>query len=455
MEETDSPPATSRDSRNVWICLAYSFGFSFSLGVWGMAILGPYLYALTHSNTAVGWAEGIQGACLALAAIPAGIYADKNPANRVAVLKLSALFGVVTVLATLGAIHLNSFNMVTGALAMWGIFQGLWSPGLSALLADSVDQGQRSKIFTTQFALTVSSTSAGPVLSLILFHVRGDSWTLSSLSLIFALGVLVVVPFNFLLCGLQSPGSSEEGKIGAKSEVVLRQGNTVKFMSFEIHQGWIPGIVAFSNFIAGLASGMTIKFFPLFFENQCKLSPTFVSSIFVISPLMISIFAWFAQKLSLKIGRIQVSTICVCSGVSLLVVMSFHSLWDKPEWIVSIYLIRTALINARAPLVKSVLMDYTSPAMRAKWSSLESVTSFGWSGSAVLGGILADQTGYGRTFLITAAMQFVSCLVLMLITPIVRLESQKLVSDTEEDKIGLLDEDNTTLDPEGGENEVH
>eukprot|EP00475_Leptophrys_vorax_P031863 TRINITY_DN48577_c0_g1_i1.p1 TRINITY_DN48577_c0_g1~~TRINITY_DN48577_c0_g1_i1.p1 ORF type:complete len:358 (-),score=75.73 TRINITY_DN48577_c0_g1_i1:69-1142(-) len=298
-----------------------------------------------------------------------------------------------------------------------------------------------TELFTTQFALTVSSTSGGPLLSLVLFHVKGDTWTLSSLSLIFALGVLVYVPFNVMLCCLQSSSPTEafeklkgtdqeddedeeeEGKADKKN-VVLRKGNSYEIFGFRIHQGWIPGIVASSDLIAGLASGMTIKFFPLFFENQCKLTPTFVSSIYVISPLMISILAWIAQKLSLKLGRIQVSTIFTCFGVSLLVSMSIRVLWDKPSVIVPIYLVRTALMNASSPLIKSVLMDYTSPEMRAKWSSLESVTSFGWSGSAVLGGILADRTGYGHTFLITASMQFLSCLVLMIAMPIVRLEAQ-------------------------------
>jgi len=179
-----------------------------------------------------------------------------------------------------------------------------------------------------------------------------------------------------------------------------------------------------------LASGMTIKFFPLFFENQCKLSPTFVSTIYVVSPLTIAVLAWIAQKISLKIGRVQVSTMFTTIGVSLLVTMSLRSLWEHSAIIVPIFIVRTALMNATTPLVKSILMDYTSPEMRAKWSSLESVTGFGWSGSAVLGGILADNFGYGYTFVITAAMQFLSCLVLMLTLPIVRLESTKALHST-------------------------
>lgn len=42
---------------------------------------------------------------------------------------------------------------------------------------------------------------------------------------------------------------------------------------------------------------------------------------------------------------------------------------------------------------------------RAAWNSLEAVTSFGWSGSAALGGWLIHRYGFQFTFLVTATMQ--------------------------------------------------
>ena len=52
-------------------------------------------------------------------------------------------------------------------------------------------------------------------------------------------------------------------------------------------------------------------------------------------------------------------------------------------------------------------MDFVPKATRARWKSLESIASFGWCGSAVLGGVLADQTSYSSTFLYTAGLQFI------------------------------------------------
>lgn len=58
-------------------------------------------------------------------------------------------------------------------------------------------------------------------------------------------------------------------------------------------------------------------------------------------------------------------------------------------------------------------MDHVPSKQRAKWKSLESVSSFGWCGSAALGGYLADQpgVGYTGTFMYTAMIQ--GCAVLL------------------------------------------
>lgn len=48
---------------------------------------------------------------------------------------------------------------------------------------------------------------------------------------------------------------------------------------------------------------------------------------------------------------------------------------------------------------------------RARWNSMESIMQFGWSGSAVLGGLIIDHSTYSVSFLTTAAVQASSILV--------------------------------------------
>jgi hypothetical protein len=72
-------------------------------------------------------------------------------------------------------------------------------------------------------------------------------------------------------------------------------------------------------------------------------------------------------------------------------------------------------MNSSYPLLESVLMDSVKSNERAKWKSLESIASFGWTGSALLGGILADKHSYEFTFKATALMQLFGGLILIFI----------------------------------------
>ena len=68
------------------------------------------------------------------------------------------------------------------------------------------------------------------------------------------------------------------------------------------------------------------------------------------------------------------------------------------------------------------MTDSVPKSTRARWKSLESVSTLGWCGSAVLGGVLADKFGYTFSFLLTAAMQAFGGCVFALLLPLVPRE---------------------------------
>lgn len=55
----------------------------------------------------------------------------------------------------------------------------------------------------------------------------------------------------------------------------------------------------------------------------------------------------------------------------------------------------------------------------AKWNAVESIAAFGWSGSAVLGGLLVDNYGFGVSFGATAFIQMMAWFPLILLLPLV------------------------------------
>jgi hypothetical protein len=159
---------------------------------------------------------------------------------------------------------------------------------------------------------------------------------------------------------------------------------------------------------------------------------------------------WVAQKLSRIMGRMEVSVVWDVLGVMLLFLMAFErEWWAQPALIVPIFILRTVLMNStvsampvrgcacmpawvirarlrrvvlpvtQSQLVKSVATDYIASGDQAKWAALDSIARFGWSGSAVLGGILVGRTGYGQTFVITASLQAAATVMYAVVIPTV------------------------------------
>ena len=188
---------------------------------------------------------------------------------------------------------------------------------------------------------------------------------------------------------------------------------------------------------------MTIKFFPLFFKEEVKLSPSQVQLIYVLVPLSMVAFSGVGEKISSTgFGRVQTMILLNSMGVSCLYAMVFGKRYldSHPLALVPIYVLRTALMNCTYPLNESILMDFVPKNERARWKSLDSVVSFGWCGSAAIGGWLSDKYDYTFTFLITAIIQSVGVLCFLPLIPLVPRKEQDLAASDERE--GIEDESN-------------
>src|SRR5690606_4195158 len=129
---------------------------------------------------------------------------------------------------------------------------------------------------------------------------------------------------------------------------------------------------------------------------------------------LVASFSYLARVSAQKIGTVNTILCFQIPGSLLLTSMYLMSygydlkvpgqvpMWRNKALIGSVYLIRTALMNAVGPLKRAILMDHVPSSERGYWSAFESLTRFGWSGSAVVGGMLMDKYGYGITFMATS-----------------------------------------------------
>ena len=126
-------------------------------------------------------------------------------------------------------------------------------------------------------------------------------------------------------------------------------------------------------------------------------------------------------------------------AVALLLLLTYLVDTGITTWyvIVPVYLVRSAIANCTYPLDESVLMDNVPKSTRARWKTLESISMFGWCGSAFIGGYLADKFSYNFTFLITAILQLLAGIPMVLIMPVVKKE---VPSSQQEQESGTLEE---------------
>lgn len=65
----------------------------------------------------------------------------------------------------------------------------------------------------------------------------------------------------------------------------------------------IPKLLFVSSLVISLGSGMTVKFFPLFFQNDMHFNPTQVQCVYIAVPIAMALLSGLATKISTKIGR--------------------------------------------------------------------------------------------------------------------------------------------------------
>lgn len=153
-------------------------------------------------------------------------------------------------------------------------------------------------------------------------------------------------------------------------------------------------------------------------------------------PISNAAFSSLAKRLSARMGRVQTLLLLRASSIALLVAMaavsmhlrSAHTLQGvESEWtrravvafVLALHLMRSALANCTTPISTSISMDFVPSHTRARWSSSGSVVQACWSGSAALGGVLADRYGYPFVFVLTAVFQSVGTLIQATLLPIV------------------------------------
>jgi MFS family permease len=472
-------------SPNVRLNVLYSALSSFAGSiVSGSVFLSPYIYFLDgNSNDDVGFVSAVSGIIMVILALPVGWLTDRY--SKSSLLRAGGVAGLASSAVLFAALVFDSMPLLYAAAALNGVFSAVVGPPLNSLFADSVPSGKRTWIYSLQYALSLGAGAAGPLIGVFFFLFLGDEWRTFQLRAVMAAGnVIFALSCLMLWCFrdgaslgdesegvLEAAGAGEgEGEGAGKEAPLLAPGSggssgddeeqmadgaggegaaveaspppatssssstqnlghqTLRLLFCTLRVRHIPYIIFVSDFTIAVGAGMTVQFFALFFVNEYGLTPIQVSLTWVAAPLLIALLSTLAVPLARRIGRAWVAVLADAVGTACLFALSFKS----PVWVaVPLYLLRTAAMNASYPLQRAILMDVVSKKDRGKWNSLENITSFTWTGSAALGGLLIDLHGYGFTLGITACIYVAATCVLATLIPLTWGERTDVVEEKE------------------------
>lgn len=335
-----------------------------------------------------------------------------------------------------------------GGLCTWSFMWGITDTVMPALFADSLPEHSESLYYTRASRVIRSSNTVGPVLVFLLFlFVLEDEWTMKNCALIVALGLGLCTPMVVLLCCLQEIDEEQEllfddmprtdsnanSKENAVNSVNITEETVVLTAVLEDSQtssgieslvvcgGYkqstiVPLLVTVSSILSGIASGISIRYFPVFMIKEMELLPTRALPLCIMTPLGQALTKFIAKHSAKYTGASIVSAVLQSIFVCLLLLMLYCHTQGMPVWIVSVFYVGQAfLMNSSTSLTQSILLATVPEQQAKKWVLAEMVQLLVWSAGAGFGGYLVRTQGVLAPFYATAAIQAVSTLLAVIL----------------------------------------
>lgn len=164
-----------------------------------------------------------------------------------------------------------------------------------------------------------------------------------------------------------------------------------------------PVAIVVCDIVLVLGSGMTTQYFSLFMMKVYNVSPAAIAGLNLCNSFIIALMAIVSGAIGKRYGRVRALIPPKLIGAMLLLYMALaqRTKYGPRFWMCMAFVFRNAFMNCSAGLSRALIMDLVPKERHSRWNALESVQSAGWSGTAILGGYMADSMGYGAAFIFT------------------------------------------------------
>ncbi len=403
-----------KTSLNIKLALVSIFLIGISNGLFFSGVFSVFVVTLGGDNASLGFLSSFGGIILISALAPGGYLVDKI--NRSYILKLGLIANFVGYLILI--LSNNMFGLYISQIFI-SLGQGLSSPALQSLIADSIKTNKRESTYGKLYLVENIGNGIGPLFAVITFLIIGDNWNLPTLKEVF------YVAFIFLIIGIiVQSNMSERHSFGSESESNEIKAGTNNKTKRDWSRTWwfVPSFIIVLGFVIAIGAGLSVSYFPIFFKDVYNQLPITVNILFFLSAMVTGIVGYIAPKFAKLVGKIEAMAL-----LQLFATFMFFLIALIPpfEFVAIFFLMRGAFMNASTPIKNAVVMDLVPKRMRGKMSSLESLTfSLVFSLSAGIGGVLLDQYNFQVLFFSTTFLYIVGTLPLLFLRPFVTVSGK-------------------------------
>ncbi len=431
---------------NVRLAYVQTVAMAIGFGIIQTAFAVYVIDGLGTSNFVLGILFTVSGLGSTIFVFPSGWAADKY--RRDTIIRISVFFGLISQVFLFIAISLPPSELILSILLiehfLGGLGWGLSGPAAQALLADSIEAGNRSNIFAKMHFVNLLAAAIGPFLAAGLSFILGDKWEINLMRPIIIVGILAtsIAYFANLLVSddkalITTKDTETESLTLAKSpiEALKREYFSIRGRKINLpnYDFVVPSIIIISGIIIGFGAGATVAFFSILFALEYAIPPVITYIVFGVTNIFTGLAGLMAQRMISTLGRVismfLVQILAVICLLGLMINLFFYQkgLISFPlsvTLLILFYISRNALMNASSPISRSIVMDVVPPYDRAKWNSLETLAwGMFWSVSASFGGFIIDNYGFIYVFLFTATLYTIATSILLTIRHRVPKES--------------------------------
>jgi MFS family permease len=463
-------------SINVSRIIMFSWFAFTGRSMWGQSVLSVFVFLLKRNHPeCVGIVTGVMGVSQVLASLPPATFCRSRRDRR---LKLASLVGIAAVATTFLALWQLDYSWLLGASILWGIMWGISDAALNDLFMDSIPTSRRSHYYKRASSVIRLGNLTGPLVAIVIFRYMGEEqWSLRGCSLVMMVGLAICLPGLGILCSLreepeqhdpppevhcqdynhQDTNSTTNDLLGQARESAIRQqearlASDVDPMESVSNQIChckpniaIPTLVTIADALSEIASGLSLRYFPIFFVDQLRLSPVQVQVLQMVTPFGSAILKKFARSLARRYGPSRVSAVFQWMFVLLLVSMVIFYKQGRPVLLVcTLYIFHASMMNSTSALSRSIVSDAVPKEDMGKWNALEPLHMLLWSGSAILGGILVYFYGVLLNFYVSAGLQLLASLPLLALFTSDASEERGAESESRDSTQGFLRMDEDT-----------